>query len=131
MADLFSVTAPLVIRTSAGEQHHIAERFPHPAGLLYFEPFWRMGDPDARIHLVAGEIRGDEPWRVGRHIVQVPACHGTDLCLASEFESWRQYLLENMLTCLPRPLIEAMAPPSARRIDRRPWASATPCSPTS
>jgi len=39
--DLFTVTAPLVIRHADGTRRLMAERFPHPAGLLSFEPFWR------------------------------------------------------------------------------------------
>jgi hypothetical protein len=87
----------------------MAERFPHPAGLLYFEPFWHLGDPDARIHRIEGAIMGEGPWKVGDHVVHVLDCHGADFFLASDFDAWRQYLLENADRYPPRTLIEAIA----------------------
>lgn len=95
MADLYAVTAPLMIRLPAGEKRIMAERFPHPRGLLYFEPFWHLAPPDERIHLIEGQLAGDGPWKIGGCVVHVLACHGTDFCLASEFDAWRQYLLEH------------------------------------
>jgi hypothetical protein len=109
MADLFNVTAPLMIRMPSGEQHLMAERFPLPSGLLYFEPFWHLGNPDVHIHRVEGPIKGEGPWKVGDHVVHVLGCHGTDFCLASDFDAWRQYLLENAEQYPPRALIEAIA----------------------
>jgi len=109
MADLFTVTAPLMIRRPDGATIVIAERFRHPRGLLYFEPFWHLGDPDAGIHLAAGAIAGDGPWKVGDHVVQILVCHGTDFCAASTFQDWRQYLAENHDAYPPEPLIAAIA----------------------
>jgi hypothetical protein len=109
MANLFSVTAPLMIRLPTGEQHVMVERFPHPNGLVYFEPFWHLGDARQTVHRVEGPVTGDGPWKIGKCVVQVLGCHGTDHCLATDFESWRQYLIENPDEYPPRQLVEAIA----------------------
>lgn len=98
-----------MIRRPDGTRHLMVERFRHPEGLLYFEPFWHLGDPGERIHRVTGAIKGDGPWKAGDCVIQVLACHGADFCLASEFDAWRQYLFENADAYPPRPLIEAIA----------------------
>ncbi len=109
MADLFSVTAPLMIRRPDGRAHIMAERFRHPDGLLYFEPFWHLAEPDTRIHLVTGPIKGEGPWKAGDSVVQVLGCHGSDFCLAAEFDAWRQYLYDNAATYPAARLIAAIA----------------------
>lgn len=109
MADLFSMTAPLMIRRPDGTRHVMVERFRHPEGLVYFEPFWHIGNPDERIHRVAGPIKGDGPWKVGQCVIHVLGCHGTDFGLASALDEWRQYLFENGDAYPPRALIEAIA----------------------
>ncbi|NNF95598.1 MAG: hypothetical protein HKM94_01565, partial [Halobacteria archaeon] len=45
MADLFSMTTPLMIRSPDSEEQVIAEIFPHPEGLVYFELYWHLGQP--------------------------------------------------------------------------------------
>ena len=62
MAELFSVTAPLVIRFPSGEQAIMAECFPHPKGFVYFDPYWTETDPAKAVHVIAGEIKGEGPW---------------------------------------------------------------------
>ena len=49
MTDLFSITAPLMIRNPQGEEQVIAEIFPHPNGLVYFELYWHLGQPDENL----------------------------------------------------------------------------------
>jgi hypothetical protein len=109
MADLFSITAPLMIRRPDGTSHVMVERFRHPEGLVYFEPFWHIGNADERIHRVTGPIKGEGPWKVGQCVIHVLGCHGTDFCLASAFDEWRQHLFENGDAYPPRLLIEAIA----------------------
>lgn len=109
MADLFSVTAPLLIRHPGGEQRVIAERFALPNGLVYFELFWHLGNPDETVHVVEGPIKGDGPWKVGDSVVRVLGCHGTDGVLAQRFDQWRLYLADNADAYPPRPVIEAIA----------------------
>lgn len=61
MADIFSMQAPLMIRLPSGEKRVLAEYFPHPQGILYFDLLWHLGDPDMSIHLVEGSIKGEGP----------------------------------------------------------------------
>ena len=109
MNDLFSVTAPLLIRLPTGDLHVIAERFPHPRGLVYFDLFWHLGNPHFGVHVVEGIIKGDGPWKIGDAVVRVLGCHGTDGALARRFDEWRTYLTENPNTYPPRAEIEAIA----------------------
>lgn len=93
MAELFSVTAPLMIRFPDGRKYVMAERFPHPEGLLFFDMFWHRYMPASRaMHLVTGAIRGDGPWRVGDAVVTVLGCHGTDPEMASAYSEWQAFL---------------------------------------
>jgi len=57
VADLFSVTAPLLVRHPDGSQRVVAELFPHPGGVVYFELFWNLGDPSKTVHVVQGMFR--------------------------------------------------------------------------
>jgi hypothetical protein len=95
MADLFSMTAPLLVRHADGVRHIVAERFPlgDGPGLIYFELYWHLQRPAAQaIHRLAGEIRGDGPWKVGDAVISVLGCHGTDPELAATFAEWQDYL---------------------------------------
>jgi len=109
MADLFSVTAPLLIRLPTGDMHVMAERFPHPRGLVYFDLFWNLGNPHFGVHVVEGIIKGDGPWKIGDAVVRVLGCHGTDGVLARRFDEWRTYLSEHPDDYPPRTQIEAIA----------------------
>ncbi len=92
--DLFAMTAPLMIRLPDGSREVMVERFRHPMGVLYFTPFWHLGDPSETVRLAQGEIRGDGPWKVGAAVVQVLGCHGSEPVCAAEFDSWRDYLVQ-------------------------------------
>ena len=109
MADLFTMTAPLAIRLASGETRVIAECFQHPEGMVYFDLYWHLGDPEQTIHTVRGQITGAGPWKVGEHVVHVLSCHGTDFEPAAAFEAWRQYLSDHADAYPPRPLIAAIA----------------------
>jgi hypothetical protein len=91
MADLFAVTAPLLIRYPDGYREVKVERLPHPDGLLYFKPFWDKLDPRQGLCVVSGQVRGEGPWKVGDAVVTVLGCHGTDAELATLFADWQAY----------------------------------------
>jgi hypothetical protein len=95
MADLFSVTAPLVIRfKESGEKQIMLERIAYNDGLLFLPTFWTDAGVDRALRYVPGPIEGEGPWKVGNAIVTVLACHGTDAELANDFSCWQSRLLE-------------------------------------
>jgi len=89
MADLYSVTAPLLIRYRDGRREVMVERLPHPQGLLYFRPFWDEPGAERGICLVEGEVSGDGPWKIGDAVITVLGCHGTDPEQAGRFADWQ------------------------------------------
>ena len=117
MADLFSVKSPLTIQLPSGQKRVMAECFAHSQGLLYFDLYWHLHDPAQALHVVAGPIKGDGPWKVGEAVVHVLGCRGTDPEMASAFEDWRQYLEQNADDYPPRPLILAIARRHGAAID--------------
>lgn len=92
MADLFRVTAPLVVRSPPGQQRIMAEVWPHSRGIVYFEPFWHLAETTATIHVIEGELKGAGPWKVGDHIIRVLGCRGVDPELALLLAQWQEYL---------------------------------------
>ena len=95
MADLFSVTAPLMIRLPNGDRHVIAELFPAAdgSGLVYFELYWHLQRPaHAGIHRIEGPINGEGPWKLGAAVVNVLGCQGTDPELAAAYSEWQAFL---------------------------------------
>jgi len=95
MAELFQVTAPLLVREADGTQRVMAERFLHPEGLLYFELFWHVQRPAAAgIHLLRGAIEGEGPWRVGGAVIRVLGCLATDPGPADAWAAWQDYLAQ-------------------------------------
>lgn len=92
MADLFTVTAPLLIRHPAGERRVMAEVFPHPRGLLYFVPFWDRLPLEHAVHLVEGKIRGEGPWKAGECVITLLGCQGAHPEQREEFAAWQCYL---------------------------------------
>ncbi len=109
MADLFSMTAPLTLRNPQGEEILLAEIYKHPKGLLYFEPFWHLKEPEEGIHLIKGWVSGEGPWKISDYIIKVLACYGTDACLASDFAQWQDYRMAAGGEYPPPPLIDAIA----------------------
>lgn len=109
MASLFSVTAPLLIRMPTGDMHVMAERFPHPRGLVYFDLFWHLRNPHLGVHFMEGIIKGNGPWKIGDAVVRVLGCHGTDGALTRRYDEWQAYLAENPDTYPPRAEIDAIA----------------------
>ena len=109
MSDLFSVTAPLLIRRADGRQHVAAELFPHPNGIVYFELFWNLRDPEQTVYRIEGTLKGDGPWKVGDAVIRVLGCHGTDGALARQFDEWRLYRREHPDSYPERAFIEVIA----------------------
>ncbi|HYA37207.1 MAG TPA: hypothetical protein VEI74_02885 [Candidatus Methylomirabilis sp.] len=87
----------------------MAECSAHPRGLLHFDLYWHLDDPERTPHVVAGPITGAGPWRVGNAVVQVLGCQGIDHVLASTYEDWRHNLERNPDGYPPRPPILAIA----------------------
>lgn len=94
MADLFSVTAPLLIRYPDASAHVMVHCFRHPQGLVYFRPFWERMPATEGIVLAAGEIRGDGPWKVGTAVVTLLGCHGSHPEHAAEYADWQLHLAQ-------------------------------------
>lgn len=91
MADLFSMKSPLMIRFADGEARVMAEYFKHPQGLLFLDLFWHQ-NPQAFIHLIEGEYKGEGPWKVGDAVISVLGCHACDVELATQYAEWQAYL---------------------------------------
>ncbi len=92
MADLFSITAPLLVRYPDGTKHVMVELFRHPDGLVYFRSFWDRLPRRKGILVLSGEVRGEGPWKVGDAVITVLGCHGTNPDEAAEFSQWQFHL---------------------------------------
>lgn len=120
MADLFSMTAPLLIRHKTGMQHIMVERFPlaDGAGLVYFELFWHLQRPAHQaIHRIAGAIRGDGPWKLADAVITVLGCQGTDPDLASSYAEWQSYLQQGAPGYPSTDAIQALARAAGAYLD--------------
>ncbi len=109
MADLFSITAPLKMRNPQGNEQILAELFPHPKGILYFDLYWHLGQPEETIHLIEGTLSGEGPWKIGDFVINVLGCHGTNADLATSYQQWQTYLQSTAGDYPPAPLIAAIA----------------------
>ena len=89
MADLFTVSHPMLVRYPDGNIRIIAETFKHTSGLVYVEPYWLASDKPVAA-LLAGEIKGDGPWKVGDVIVRLLSCADTEQKM--QWAEWEQYL---------------------------------------
>jgi hypothetical protein len=102
MADLFSITAPLLIRYPDGTRHVMVARFPHPGGVVYFRTFWDQLPLQQGVLLARGELHGGGPWKVGAAVITVLGCHGTNPDEAAEYSAW-QFHLEQLGDSYPGP----------------------------
>ena len=107
--DLFDVTAPLMLRKPDGEEIVIAEHFRHPQGLLYFDLYWHLGQPQNTMHILNGNIRGEGPWKIADHVINVLGCHATNPELAMMHEQWQSYLQRADADYPPPQLVLAIA----------------------
>jgi hypothetical protein len=92
MADLFTITVPLLVRFPDGMKHVMVERLRHPDGLLYFRPFWDQLPREEGIQLVSGDIRGEGPWKIGNAVITVLGCHGANPDEAAIYSQWQSHL---------------------------------------
>jgi len=92
MADLFTITAPLLVRYPDGNRHVVVELFRHPEGLVYFRTFWDRLPRGEGIQMVSGEVRGEGPWKIGDAVISVLGCHGSDPDGAAEYAQWQFHL---------------------------------------
>jgi len=119
MADLFSMTAPLLIRHKTSAWHIMVEHYPvaNGDGLVYFEIFWHLQRPASlAIHRITGQIKGDGPWRIGDSVITVLGCQGTDPELASAYAEWQSYLQQGAPGYPTSEAILALARESGARI---------------
>lgn len=89
MADLFTVTAPLLVQYPDKSSRLVADIFPHPNGIVYFEPYWYETGP-AAAHIIAGPLQGEGPWKVGEVIIRLLSCGDNDLSM--QWNEWQQFL---------------------------------------
>jgi len=89
MADLFTVTTPLLIRYPDETRHVMVACFRHADGIVYFRPYWDELPEGEGIRLASGDVRGEGPWKVGDAVVTVLGCQGTDPQQAAEFADWK------------------------------------------
>lgn len=106
-----------MIRLPNGEKRIMIGRFRHPKGLRYFEPFWHLGDPCETVRVAEGAIKGDGP-KVGDCVVHV-GCHDVGHCLATDFETWQAYLMENPEAYPRRAMIVAIAKARSALVETR------------
>jgi hypothetical protein len=92
MADLFTITAPLLVRHPDGTQHIMLELFRHPEGLVYFRTFWDRLPRGEGIRMLSGEVRGEGPWKIGDAVITVLGCHGSNPDEAAEYAQWQFHL---------------------------------------
>ena len=92
MAQIDTVTAPLVIRFSEEEEKVVARAFSHPLGLVYLDLFWHESTPDQAAHLIRGKLQGEGPWRIGNARIRVLGCGATDPHLQEQYLPWRDFL---------------------------------------
>lgn len=98
-----------MMRNPQGEEQVVAAVFPHPNGLLYFDLYWHLGQPEETIHLVEGTLSGEGPWKIGDYVINVLGCHGTNAQLASLYQQWQSYLQTAAEDYPPASLIAAIA----------------------
>ena len=91
MADLFSLTAPLLIRFPNGRKDVMVEILRNAEGLVYFRPFWDRMPLQEVIRLVPGRLKGDGPWKVGDAVITLLGCQGANPEQAAEYAEWQAY----------------------------------------
>ncbi len=113
MSHLFTVTAPLSVRLPDGEQRVVAELCPldsEPSnGLVFFDPYWHLSDPETSIHVLHGTISGEGPWKCENHLFTVVGCQGSNPEQAQQAAQWQVFLQHPSQNYPSRPLIAAIA----------------------
>ncbi|MGM0680389.1 MAG: hypothetical protein ACQESY_11055, partial [Pseudomonadota bacterium] len=65
--------------------------------------------PWKQTHLVEGEIKGEGPWKIGEHVINLLGCQGANPELAMQFEQWQAYKQRADVDYPPEPLVAAIA----------------------
>jgi hypothetical protein len=109
LADLFTLTVPLLIRYPNNTRHVMVGCFLHPDGIVYVRPFWdRLARGEGIKHAV-GVLKGEGPWKIGDAVITVLGCQGTNPQQAAEFADWK-FDLEQRGECYPtRDELQAVA----------------------
>lgn len=89
MADLFTLTVPLLIRYPDNTRHVMLGCFRQADGIAYVRPFWDELPAGEGVQTVSGDIRGEGPWKVGGAVVTVLGCQGTNPAEAAELADWK------------------------------------------
>jgi len=89
MVDIYTLTSPLLVQYPNGEKRLVADKFTHSLGMVYVVPYWLEHEiPQA--YLLAGEIKGEGPWKIGDVIVRLLSCG--DIEHKMQWAEWEQYL---------------------------------------
>ncbi|MDB4409525.1 hypothetical protein N9235_01780 [Gammaproteobacteria bacterium] len=92
MADLFTVTTPLLIRYPDNTRHVMVACFRCADGIVYFRPWWNELPDGKGVQLVRGSLRGEGPWKLGDTVITVLGCQGTHPQQAAELADWKFHL---------------------------------------
>jgi hypothetical protein len=92
MADLFTLTSPLMIRYPDNSRHVMVACFRHPHGILYFRPLWDQLPDGEGIQDVTGDLKGEGLWKVDEAVITVLGCQGANPQQAGEFADWTFHL---------------------------------------
>ena len=121
MADIFTVTSPMTIRTPNGDKTIMAAVYPHPDGILYFDLYWDQIEKTKGIehaaHIIAGELKGDGPWKVGEHVITLLGCQGSEPMLAQVFAQWVTHVEQQGFPDSSRELLKETARKLGATID--------------
>ena len=90
MADLFTVTAPLLLRCPQDGERVVLRAWPHPRGMMCLGLYTADQGPARALFLVAGELKGAGPWKVGDCVVSVLGCRNTHPVPANDYAGWVQ-----------------------------------------
>ena len=90
MADLFTLTAPLVVCYTDGEKRLVADKFQHAQGLVFAEPYWLESETPIA-YLLKGTVKGEGPWKIGEVVVRLLNCGDTEQSM--QWAQWQQDLL--------------------------------------
>ena len=92
MPTLETVTSPLAILFDNGTKKLAAACFRHELGLLYLDPFWHQQKPEQAAHIIKGELKGHDPWRIDGATIRLLGCQNTDPELQTLYTTWSEYL---------------------------------------
>ena len=92
MPEIESINSPFAILFDDGSKILAAACFRHELGLLYLDPFWHQQKPDQAAHIIKGQLKGDDPWRIGEATIRLAGCQHTDPELQTLKSKWTDYL---------------------------------------